>query len=311
MKLSVVSTVYKSSSFIAEFYDRISSSLIELGVESETEIIFVNDGSPDDSLEILLHLSQLDARIKIIDLTKNCGHHAAIVAGLEHSCGENVFLIDIDLEEPPETIVDFYNRISLDNNGLCDVFYGVQKSRDGSVIKKYGGKIFYKLFQYLSNVEIDENVLTVRIMSRRYLNALLSHKEKEVYLAGLFSITGFGQKPVEIDKKSRQESSYSFTHRVKLFIQAIVSFSSLPLVFCFYLGSAISLFTFIYSLFLGIRVISGEFVLEGWTSLIISIWFLSGVILMALGIIGIYLSKIFNEVKNRPLYLVKNIHEKK
>lgn len=311
MKLSVVTTVFKSSPFIEEFYKRICRSVDELNLSHELELIFVNDGSPDNSLEILRSLADKDARVKVVNLTRNFGHHAAIMAGLNTSTGDYVYLTDIDLEEPPECITEFYPAITDESSIDVDVVYGTQLIRNGKGLKKYGGKVFYRLFNYLSNVDIDDNVMTLRIMTRRYVSALLQHNEKELYLAGLFSITGFNQVAKKVEKRSRDETSYTVVKRVKLFVQAIVSFSSLPLVLCFYLGSAIALFTFAYSFYLGMRVISGTYVLEGWTSLIVSIWFLSGVILMALGVLGIYISKIFNEVKSRPTYLVKDIYVRK
>lgn len=311
MKLSVVTTVFKSSPFIEEFYQRICCSVDELNLSHELELIFVNDGSPDNSLEILRSLADKDARVKVVNLTRNFGHHAAIMAGLNTSTGDYVYLTDIDLEEPPECITEFYPAIREESSIDVDVVYGTQLIRSGKGLKKYGGKIFYRLFNYLSNVDIDDNVMTLRIMTRRYVSALLQHNEKELYLAGLFSITGYNQVAKKVEKRSRDETSYTVVKRVKLFVQAIVSFSSLPLVLCFYLGSAIALCTFAYSFYLGMRVISGTYVLEGWTSLIVSIWFLSGVILMALGVLGIYISKIFNEVKSRPTYLVKDIYVRK
>lgn len=311
MNLSIVTTVFKSSRFIDEFYSRICKSIEVLRLSDDCEIIFVNDGSPDNSLKKLKDIADNDSRVKVVSLTRNFGHHAAIVAGLDNSVGDYVYLTDVDLEEPPEYLVDFYQTLTRDCEDDLDVVYGTQVVRTGRGGRKYGGKIFYRLFDYLSNVSIDDNVMTLRIMTRRYVSALLKHREKELYLAGLFSITGFNQIAKKVEKHPREDTSYTAVKRAKLFVQAIVSFSSLPLVLCFYLGSAISLCTFAYSFYLGMRVVSGTYVLEGWTSLIVSIWFLSGVILMSLGIIGIYISKIFNEVKNRPTYLVKNIYAKK
>ncbi|PQJ83337.1 glycosyltransferase family 2 protein [Aliivibrio sifiae] len=311
MKLSIVTTVFKSSRFIDEFYNRISKSIEALLLSNDCEIIFVNDGSPDDSLDKLKRLSEQDARIKVINLTRNFGHHAAIMAGLNHCVGKHIYLTDIDLEEPPECLVEFYREINEKHNMDADVIYGTQAIRSGKGLKKYGGKIFYRLFKSLSNVDIDDNVMTLRIMTSRYVSALLLHNEKELYLAGLFAITGFNQVARKVEKKSRGDTSYTALKRVRLFVQAIASFSSLPLVLCFYLGGTFSFLSFVYSFYLGIRIFSGTYILEGWTSLIISIWFLSGIILMALGILGIYISKIFNEVKNRPTYLVKEIYAKK
>ncbi|WP_342291498.1 glycosyltransferase family 2 protein [Vibrio diazotrophicus] len=281
-------------------------------MDESCEIIFVNDGSPDNSIVKLINLSEKDSRVKIIDLSRNFGHHSAIIAGLENSIGQHVYLTDVDLEEPPEKLIDFYECITnKKNKNSIDVIYGIQSSRNNSGLAKYGGKFFYNFFKYMSNVSIDDNVMTMRIMTRRYVDALLLHKEKELYLAGLFSITGFKQKAITVEKFSRRETSYTVTKRVNLFIQAIVSFSSVPLVIFFYLGGTISFLTFLYSFFLVIRVLLSSYVLEGWTSLIVSIWFLSGIILMAIGVIGIYLSKIFNEVKNRPVYIVRKIYERK
>ncbi|MEZ8825277.1 glycosyltransferase family 2 protein [Vibrio amylolyticus] len=307
MKLSVVTTVYKSEEFILEFYTRIVASIEKLGIENDYEIIFVNDGSPDESLFHLIEIQKNNNHVKVLDFSRNFGHHNAIMAGLEYSSGEKIFLIDIDLEEPPEVLTDFYCEIINNDN---DVIYGIKKTRGGSHTRNLGGKIFYKLFNKLSNVKIEPNALTVRIMSQRFVRALVQHKEKDLFLSGVFSLTGFVQKGVLIEAESRRLTSYSLSSRINLFIQALVSFSSFPLVVFFYMGIFITSLTFVYAFFLVIQVNVNDKVLEGWTTIVVSIWLLSGVIMTALGVIGVYLSKIFNEVKNRPRYIVKKKYGK-
>lgn len=308
MKLSIVTTVFKSSRFIDEFYNRISKSIEALSLSDDCEIIFVNDGSPDDSLDKLKKIQGMDDRIKIIDLSRNFGHHNAIMAGLETSLGEKVFLIDIDLEEPPEVLIDLYQNINSDSDS--DVIYGVRTNRGGTNIRKYGGSFFYKIFNTLSDIKIEENALTVRIMTKRFVSSLILHEEKDLFLSGLFSLTGYIQKSIQIDCESRKESTYNIFDRVNLFVQALVSFSSFPLIIFFHMGFMILILSLSYTIFLTIQVNINDKVLDGWTTIVVSIWLLSGMILMALGVIGIYVSRIFDEVKSRPRYIIKNKYGK-
>ncbi len=307
MKLSIVTTLYKSSPYVDAFYQRTKNTASK--ITDDYEIIFVNDGSPDDSLDKVLKLYEQDPKVKIIDLSRNFGHHRAVLVGLNQAKGENVFLIDSDLEESPEVLEVFWNTLLVEKE--YDVVYGVQESRKGGFLEKYGGVLFYKLLNLLSNMNLNQNVLTVRLMSRRYINALCEINEQELYMGGLFEYVGFQQKSVTINKKDKKLSTYTFARRLKLFIVGMTSFSAFPLIVSFYVGLIISIFSFLY----GMLLVTEKFIFSdkiemGWTSLMVSLWFLSGVILLSVGILGTYISKIFTEVKQRPSYVIKKMYER-
>ncbi len=303
--ISIVTTMYYSSPFLRDFYFRIKDTVEK--ITNDYEIIFVNDGSMDKSLDIVLELQSSNNKIKIIDLSRNFGHHKAIMIGLEHAIGDYVFLIDCDLEERPEYLLQFWREINESNN--IDVIYGVQSKRKGKYFEKLTGYIFYKIYNILSGTKIDTNLCTIRLMTKRYVKALLLHSEYNLFLAGLFEITGFNQTSFVIEKSSNGKTTYTLNKRIKLFVDAVTSFSALPLELVFYIGLMISLITsmsIIYLLFK--RIVYGTTIQSGWTSLIISIWFLCGMIIMFLGLIGIYILKIYLEVKKRPLGIIKNIY---
>lgn len=304
MKLSVVSTLYQSSRYLDEFYSRVSISARSL-VGDEYEIIFVNDGSPDNSLDMVVRYTRNDPHVKVIDLSRNFGHHKAIMTGLQYSRGELVFLIDCDLEEDPEWLSLFLNNYS---NYKCDVVFGVQRKRKGAFFEQYTGYFFWWLFNKVSGLGLPENQVTARLMTRRYVDALLLHHEREIFLAGIWHITGFDQVACLIDKSSRRMSTYTFKRKVDLFINSITSFSNKPLVMIFYIGSLISLMSI---LFICILIFRWAFLYRpptGWTSLIASLWLLGGMMISFTGVIGIYLAKIFIESKQRPYTIIRHIY---
>ena len=301
MKLSIVTTLYKSSPYVKEFYERVTKEAKK--ITDDYEIIFVDDGSPDDSLQKCVTLHQQDRKVKVIELSRNFGHHKAIMTGLSHAHGEFVFLIDSDLEEEPELLSKFWNELQSDNT--LDVVYGVQTIRKGSWFEKLSGSIFWKIFNKLSHISIAENSLTIRLMRKNYVINLNQFKEKELFLAGIFELVGFNQKKIEVSKKSKNSTTYDLRQKIKLLNNAIVSFSSFPLFLSFYIGLIISIFSFGYGVFLIFNKLTLGNITSGWTSVMVSIWFLSGVLLLSIGIIGLYLSKIFAEVKNRPIITKK------
>lgn len=304
--LSVVTTMYRSADFVTEFYERITAAANL--ITTNYEVIFVNDGSPDSSLTLALALIHSDSKVRVIDLSRNFGHHQAILAGLRHVRGEFTFLIDIDLEEQPEWLADFWREL---HSTAVDVVYGVQTVRGGSVFKRHTGTLFYKFFNLTSETTIPENQCTVRLMNHSYLNALIALQERNVFLAGLFSWTGFLQHPYYVTKQVRSgKSSYTPVKLARLFLNAITSFSSYPLTLIFLLGTCITLLSVAYALRLFVRkLLLPDTVLSGFTSLMISLWFIGGSLISILGIIGIYTGKIFNEVKSRPQYFIRATYE--
>lgn len=304
MKLSVVSTLYKSSSFIDEFYVRASSSAKNFA-GNDYEIIFVDDGSPDNSLSKAIEFSKDDSNVTVIELSRNFGHHNAMLTGLRHAKGDLIFLVDVDLEEAPEWLADLNKAMS---SNQADVVFGVQNRRKGGTFEKLTGALFYKFFRLLSGVNLPDNIMTCRLMSKTYVQALLSHEEKDIFLGGLMHVTGFKQVALPLQKTHKQSSSYTLRNRVSLLIKAVTSFSSKPLLYILYLGFLI----FSSSLVLGIAIlgkwITGGISIAGWVSLMLSVWALGGICIMSIGIVGIYVSKIFIEVKARPTAIIKQIH---
>ena len=307
MKLSVVTTLYRSESYIDEFYRRIVNAAGQL--TKEYEIIFVNDGSPDASIQKAVTLQKKDSRIKVVDLSRNFGHHKAILAGLSVAKGQRVFLLDVDLEEQPEWLEKFWREM---DHCRADVVYGVQQKRKGSAFKRWSGWVFYKLFNLSSEIQIPENMCTIRLMSSDYVKALLSLKEQNIYLAGNAAWTGFYQHGLVIQKSLRGKTSYNLLKMVKLFWNAISSFSSYPLWLAFITGVVISIFSGLFGVvYLMRKLLMPDSIQQGFSSLIISIWFLGGLNILFIGLIGLYVSKIFLEVKGRPQYIIREIYEEK
>jgi len=303
MKLSIVTTMYHSESFIREFHERASVAARKLASDSY-EIIFVNDGSPDGSLSVAKELADQDAHLVVVDLSRNFGHHRAMMSGLSFSSGDKVFLIDSDLEESPEWLLTFDEAFTDD----VDVVYGVQGNRRGGWFERVTGQLFYRLFRFATGVAQPENIVTSRLMSRRYVDALLEHQERELNIGGLWVITGFGQRKIEVEKLRLRPTTYSLSAKFGHFINAITSFSSLPLVVAFHAGLMITISALGYSTLLVVRYFSYGGPPDGYTSLIVSIWFFSGLIILFLGVQGIYVAKIFSEVKQRPSTIVRAIY---
>lgn len=306
MKISIVATLYQSAAYIAEFHQRASAAAQHL-VGDEYEIILVNDGSPDNSLEVAVLLTESDSHVVVVDLSRNFGHHKAMMTGLSHSKGQNIFLIDSDLEEEPEWLISFAEQMA---NDRCDVVYGVLEKRKGNMFERWSGQWFYRFFKALTGMALPENVVTARLMTRRYIDALLRHKEREVFMAGLWHITGFTQHPHTVKKRNTSETTYTFRRKMSLLVNSVTSFSNLPLIGIFYIGISISLIAIIYIFYLVINWMFLAKPLSGWTSVMASIWLLGGMVISFIGVVGIYLSKIFSETKQRPYTIVRQIYAK-
>jgi len=304
MKLSIVSTLYQSAPHLEEFYTRASAAAKALAGD-EYEIVLVNDGSPDDSLTIAIGLSEADAHVTVVDLSRNFGHHKAMMTGLDHARGELIFLIDCDLEEEPEWLSTFHDILE---TGAHDVVFGVQSQRKGSWFERISGKLFYKIFNALSGIELPQNLITARLMRKRYVKALLQHKEREITIAALWQITGFDQKAHTVKKLARSATTYSLRRKISLMANAITSFSNAPLVMIFNIGVVISFLATLYIAYLLFNWVFLARPLSGWTSLIGSIWLLGGLIISFIGVIGLYLARIFTETKQRPYTIVRQIY---
>ena len=306
-ELSIVSTMYRSSEFIAEFYRRMSEAAQHL--TTAYEIVLVDDGSPDDSLSLALALAAEDERVRVVELTRNFGHHPAMLAGLRHTRGRYVFLIDIDLEEKPEWLSEFWDDL---HGSSADIVYGVQSLRLGSFVKRQTGALFYRIFNSVSDIEIPANGCTVRLMRRAYVDAVIQFREAHVFLMGLFSWAGFRQRAHTVTKARRtSKSTYTPMKLIALSLEAVTSFSSYPLTIVFIVGLCITLLAVGYAGYLVIeKILRPDYILSGFTSMMVSLWFLGGTVISVLGILGMYVGRVFTEAKSRPQYLVRQVHNR-
>lgn len=302
-ELSVVATLYMSSPHIEEFYQRIVACCKKL--TDSFELILVNDGSPDDSLAKAKALTQLDHRLKVVDLSRNFGHHKAIMTGLAHSRGNRVFVIDSDLEEPPEVLLQFSELLNKESD--MDMIYGVQQKRKGGIFERISGDLFYKVVNALVDYPIPNNFLTVRLMTRRFVDELCRYEERELNFATLISMCGFESKAVVVQKGARGQTTYTLSMKLQILANTIASASSKPLWMIFVLGVMITSLSVLAISYILVRQLLYDISVAGWTSLMISIWFIGGVLILSLGIIGIYVSKIFVEVKQRPYVNIREI----
>lgn len=307
MKLSIVTTIYQSASYVNEFYERATRTARQIAGD-DYEIIFVNDGSVDNGLDFTVNLTKKNSNVIVIDLSRNFGHHKALMTGLSNAKGEKVFLIDSDLEEQPEWLLSFNEQMEQQQ---CDVVFGVQKDRKGNMIERWSGQMFYHFFQALTGFNLPKNIVTSRLMVRRYIDALLSHREREIFILGLWHITGFDQQSQIIKKLNKGQTTYTFRKKISLLVNSITSFSNTPLVFIFYIGIFIFLTASFYIIFLVSNWLFISKPISGWTSVMASLWFIGGMVISFIGVIGIYLSKIFSETKQRPYTIVKQIYGQK
>lgn len=304
MNLSIVTSLYYSSPHLEAFCR--AAGQAASAITADYEIILVNDGSPDDAAEIARRLSAGDARIRLVDLSRNFGHHRALLAGLAAATGAWVFLIDCDLEEDPALLRRFWDEVQVSPG--VDVVYGIQAGRrKGGFFERVAGQFFYSIFDKISEIPYAANQLTARLMSRAYVKAVLEYPESEMDLWGIFSLAGYGQKALEVSKTSKGSTTYTLSRKIAMALQMITSFSTRPLLLILAAGAVITGASFIYILYLVVFRLVTQGVPSGWTSILVSIWFLGGMILSSIGVVGLYLSKVFLEVKRRPRYHVRNL----
>jgi putative glycosyltransferase len=303
MKLSIVTTLYKSGPYIGEFHRRASEAALR--ITDDYEIVMVDDGSPDNSLDIACTIARNDSRVRVVELSRNFGHHKALMTGLDHARGGLCFLIDSDLEEDPALVGRFFDMMQSND---CDVVFGYEQSRQRNTMKGAGGMIAWHLIDRLLSINVPHNHCTVRLMRREYVDALLLHRESNTVIGGLWVITGFRQIGAVISKRHRRETTYSFLVRAASLLNAVTSFSTVPLNLMVAFGMIVSFVSFAFGVFVILEKLVHNSA-AGWASLIVSIWFMGGIIVFCLGVIGIYISKIFIETKNRPYTIVRRVHE--
>ncbi len=301
--ISIVTTLYRSAPYIAEFYSRSLNAAVALNLDPE--FIFVDDGSPDESRELALALRATDTRIQVIELSRNFGHHNAVMAGLAHSTGDFVFLLDCDLEEAPENLTEFWGVL---HSTGSDVVFGVQARRERGLGDRITGSLFYSVFNHLSDHQIPHNVAMCRLMTKSYVDSLRLFGEKNFFLAALFQEAGFKQTAISIEKRDKGTSTYNLGRKVALMVNAITTTSSRPLLYVFYLGAIVSGIAFLAGLAVLYFHLFVSPLQVGWPSIILSIWFIGGLILLSVGLVGVYVAKIFQESKRKPVYIVRQIN---
>lgn len=304
LQLSIVSTLYRSAEYLEEFVRSCEDSVSQ--VASNYEIVLVDDGSPDNSLAIARELARSRPHLKVVELSRNFGHHAAIMAGLGHSCGDIVFFVDSDLEERPELLVRFH-EILVETSS--DVVYGVHDQSTGGFARRVTSGLFWRVFNFLSDTQIEPNLCHVRLMRRSYVDALLSLPEVNLFLGGLYAWPGFKQIGVRIERKlNRSQSTYTPIRRLSLFANSLTAFSSRPLLFLFFSGALISVFAFLIGVYFTVlRLANPDAVVSGFTFVIVAIALFGGFIIASLGVIGVYVARLFEEIKGRPRYIVRSV----
>jgi len=300
--VSLVVPVYNESEVIATFYERATRTLEALK-NADYELVFVDDGSVDDSYRRLSGFAAINPRVRVLKLSRNFGHQIAITAGIDHAQGDCVVVIDADLQDPPEVIDSMIQRW---RQGF-DVVYGVRSERDGErTMKLVTAAAFYRLLSRITQIEIPADVGDFRLMSRRAVDQLKQLREKDRFVRGLVSWIGFNQTGVTYsrDKRYAGVTKYPYRKMIKFAFDGITSFSTAPLKLAMWSGYGASALAFLYLLSVFVQKALGHTV-EGWATIMVAMLFLGGVQLVCIGILGEYLGRIFNEVKPRPMYVVE------
>lgn len=302
MDISVVIPVFNEETNLPVLYERLVNSVTS--ISNEYELIFVNDGSKDNSLNVIKALSLKNPQVKYIDFSKNFGHQLAVFAGLENAKGDAIVIIDADLQDPPELIKELYVKMK---EGY-DVVYAQREQRAGeSWHKLLTAKLFYRFINKLSDVAIPMDTGDYRIISKKINAIIVSMPERNKFLRGQIAWAGFNQTSVTYKRDERYagKTNYSYSKMFAFAFDGITAFSNLPLRLATYMGfvvSLVSFFVILYTLYQ--KYINGN-VVQGWSSLMVSVLFIGGVQLICLGIIGEYLGRIMDNVKQRPIYLVR------
>lgn len=300
--ISVVIPVYRSQESLEELYSRLNTSLSR--ISERFEIILVNDGSPDNAWEIIQGLAEKDHRVRGINLARNFGQHHAITAGLDHVRGEWIVVMDCDLQDRPEEIPKLYSKAQ---EGY-DIVVGRRAVRQDTFLKKMGSRLFYSVFTYFTGSKVDHSIGNFGIYSKRSIRSISSLREQNRSF-GLFAIwVGFKRIEIEIEHSTRPygETSYTLRRLLQLAIDSIVSHSNKLLRVSVKVGFLLSSLALFYALWLIVSYLFWATPVVGWTSVIVSVFFIGGLTIGSVGVVGLYVGKIFDEVKRRPLYIVKS-----
>jgi len=301
VKISVVSPIYGCKECLFELYDRLVKTLSQ--ITENFEIILVNDACPQGSWERIVLLCAKDPRVKGINLSRNFGQHYAITAGLDHAEGDWVVVMDCDLQDRPEEIIKLYNK-ALDG---YDIVFGRRAQRQDSFIKRFGSMAFNRVLEYFTETKHDNSIANFGIYAHKVIETINRYREHSRDFLLFAQQVGFKKAEIDIEHAPRAygESSYNFSKLFRLAIDSIISHSNKPLRLSIQLGFFIALTSIIYAGWLVIRYFFYHTPAEGWTSLMVSMFFMFGLLFAIIGIVGLYIGKIFDEVKRRPLYLIQ------
>ena len=301
--ISIVTPIYGCCQSLNKLYERLNKSLST--ITNDFEVIMINDSSPDNAWETIKELSKKDNRVKGINLSRNFGQHKAITAGLDYAKGDWIVVMDCDLQDQPEEIIKLYNKAI---EGY-DIVFGRRMERKDTFFKKLSSKLFYKVYDYFTDSKIDNTIANFSIISKKVLNTLKKMREQNRTYPLFVNWIGFKRTEINIEHSSRDEgkSSYTFSKLINLAIDSIVSQSNKPLKLSIKFGFILSFLSLIYACLLVLRYFIFSIPVEGWTSVMVSIYFIGGLLFANMGILGLYVGKIFDETKNRPIYIISEI----
>ena len=305
--ISFALPVYNEESGIEAFHAELRQAL-EARPDLDAEFLYVNDGSRDSSLDKLLALQADDPRIRVVDLSRNFGHQMAITAGIEHAQGDAVIVMDTDLQDPPAVALEL---VAAWEAG-ADVVYAQRRKREDRLFKRVTASLYYRSFKYLADVEIPRDTGDFRLMSRQVVHEFLRHRERNRFIRGLVPGLGFRQESVQFDRGGRYagETKYPLSKMLKLAADGITSLSTIPLKFITRLGLlsvVVALAGIVYAV--GLRLFFPQVALPGFSLTLVAILFMGGVQMLSLGVIGSYVGRIYAEVQDRPLYIVRRVLE--
>lgn len=305
--ITFVLPIYNEAGNIPRLYERLDavSAVLDYGAE----MIFINDGSTDNSLDLLMAIQMQDHRVTVIDLARNFGHQLAVTAGLDASTGDAVIILDSDMQDPPEISLQLIERWEAG----YDVVYAQRRTRKDTVFKRWTAAAFYRLLERIADVDIPPNTGDFRLMDRRVVDEVNKYREHDRFLRGMVSHVGFTQVAVQFDREERfaGSSGYPLRKMLKLAADGILGFSTFPLTLISRIGfgvAALSVCGVLYAVYMKVFVPAA--VVEGWTFIVISILFMGGLQLIMLGILGGYIGRIYTEVQDRPLYSVREVHRR-
>lgn len=303
--ISIVSPVYRAEKILPILVSEINSVSEKLGVDYE--IILIDDRSPDNSWEVMKSLAEKNKHLKVYRLSRNFGQHPAIMAGLSKAKGEWIVVMDCDLQDQPKEIEKLYHK-ALEG---YDIVLARREIRIDSFLKRLSSKMFYKVFNYLAGIEINNEVANFGIYHRKVIQSVLNINDNIKFFPLFANWVGFNSTNVSVEHSSREDgkSSYSLSRLISLAFNVIISFSDKPLKIFVGFGAAISFLSVLVAAFFAIRYFEGKITEPGFSSLILSIWFLSGVVISCIGVVGIYLGKTFNQTKNRPVFIIDEAYE--